>query len=102
MTDTDDAIRRETEEALKRAQEAVRAERAAKQKGSGQAASIDNDNSEPNEIDRLARLPTIEIDRQREDAAKRLGVRVGTIDKMVRKKAGPSQGRGREPAALEG
>src|SRR5215831_18405290 len=86
MTDTDDAIRRETEEALKRAQEAVRAERAAKQKGSGQAASIDNDNSEPNEIDRLARLSTIEYERQREDAAKRLCVRVGTLDKMVRKK----------------
>jgi putative DNA primase/helicase len=55
-------------------------------KTNGRAASIDNDNSEPNEIDRLARLPTIEYDRQREDAAKRLGVRVGTIDKMVRKK----------------
>jgi putative DNA primase/helicase len=52
----------------------------------GRAASIGNDNSEPNEIDRLARLPTIEYDRQRERAAKRLGVRVGTIDKMVRKK----------------
>jgi putative DNA primase/helicase len=81
-----DAIRRETEEALKRAQEAVRAEHAAKQKGNGRAASVDNDNSEPNAIDRLARLPAIEYDRQREDAARRLGVRVGTIDKMVRKK----------------
>src|SRR5262245_19300910 len=91
MTDTDDAIRRETEEALKRAKEAARAERAAKKKSSGRPDSTDNDNSEPNEsepneIDRLARLPPIEYERQREDAAKRLGVRVGTLDKMVRKK----------------
>jgi hypothetical protein len=34
-------------------------------KTNGRAASIDNDSSEPNEIDRLARLPTIEYDRQR-------------------------------------
>jgi putative DNA primase/helicase len=38
------------------------------------------------EIDRLARLSTFEYDRQREGAAGRLGVRVGTLDRMVKEK----------------
>jgi putative DNA primase/helicase len=41
---------------------------------------------EPEEVARLARLSTLEYDRQREEAAKRLGVRVGTLDKAVWKK----------------
>jgi hypothetical protein len=36
------------------------------------------------EIDRLAKLPRLEYERQRENAAKLLGVRVGALDKMVR------------------
>jgi hypothetical protein len=35
------------------------------------------------EVARLARLPKLEYDRQREEAAKRLEVRVGTLDKAV-------------------
>lgn len=42
--------------------------------------------SELDEVARLARLSTLEYDRQREEAAKRLGVRVGTLDKAVWKK----------------
>jgi hypothetical protein len=38
---------------------------------------------EPEEVARLARLSTLEYDRQREEAAERLGVRVGTLDKAV-------------------
>jgi hypothetical protein len=35
------------------------------------------------EVARLSRLSMLEYDRQREEAAKRLGVRVGTLDKAV-------------------
>jgi putative DNA primase/helicase len=38
---------------------------------------------EPEEVARLAGLPMLEYDRQREEAAERLGVRVGTLDKAV-------------------
>jgi putative DNA primase/helicase len=41
---------------------------------------------EPEELARLARLSMLEYDRQREEAAERLGVRVGTLDKAVWKK----------------
>ncbi|MGB5833045.1 MAG: hypothetical protein WBG92_13775, partial [Thiohalocapsa sp.] len=37
------------------------------------------------DIERLAALSPLEYDREREDAAKTLGVRVGTLDKEVRK-----------------
>jgi hypothetical protein len=35
------------------------------------------------ELDRLAALPLMEYDREREKAAKKLGVRVGTLDDLV-------------------
>jgi len=41
---------------------------------------------EAEEVDRLATLPKLDYDRQREDAATRLGVRVATLDKVVREK----------------
>jgi Protein of unknown function (DUF3631) len=50
--------------------------------GAGDAGAVVDDHGE---IERLARLSTLEYDRQREQAAKRLGVRVGTLDKAVRK-----------------
>jgi putative DNA primase/helicase len=40
---------------------------------------------EPEEIARLAGLSMLEYDRQREEVAKRLGVRVSTLDKVVSK-----------------
>jgi hypothetical protein len=42
--------------------------------------------SEPDEVARLAKLSRLEYDRQREDAATLLGVRVATLDKVVRDK----------------
>jgi putative DNA primase/helicase len=45
-----------------------------------------DNHSEPDEVARLAKLPKLEYDRQREDAAKLLGVRVATLDKVVREK----------------
>jgi putative DNA primase/helicase len=50
----------------------------------GNGASVDNHLSEPDEIARLAKLPKLEYDRQRDEAAARLGVRVATLDKIVR------------------
>jgi putative DNA primase/helicase len=47
-------------------------------------ATVDNHLSEPDEIARLAKLPKLEYDRQRDEAAARLGVRVATLDKRVR------------------
>jgi Protein of unknown function (DUF3631) len=48
------------------------------------------------ELDRLAALPLMEYDREREKAAKKLGVRVGTLDDLVAakrpKKADDAQG----------
>src|SRR6516164_2320428 len=41
---------------------------------------------EDEEIERLAKLPKLESDRDREDAAARLGVRVATLDNVVRDK----------------
>jgi hypothetical protein len=41
---------------------------------------------EVDEVARLAKLPKLEYDRQREDAAERLGVRVATLDNVVRDK----------------
>jgi hypothetical protein len=46
-------------------------------------ATVDNHLSEPDEIARLAKLPKLEYDRQRDEAAARLGVRVATLDKRV-------------------
>jgi putative DNA primase/helicase len=40
---------------------------------------------EPEELARLARLPPLEYDRQRAKIAERLGVRVATLDKVIRK-----------------
>src|SRR5215813_15504758 len=40
--------------------------------------------SESEEVARLAKLPKLEYDRQREDAAAYLGVRVANLDKAVR------------------
>jgi hypothetical protein len=42
--------------------------------------------SEPDEVARLAKLSKLEYDRQREEAAAHLGVRVATLDKAVREK----------------
>ena len=42
--------------------------------------------SEPDEVARLAKLSKLEYDRQREEAAAHLGVRVVTLDKAVREK----------------
>ncbi len=50
----------------------------------GNGASVDSHLSEPDEIARLAKLPKLEYDRQRDEAAARLGVRVATLDKIVR------------------
>jgi hypothetical protein len=47
-------------------------------------ATVDNHLSQANEIARLVRLSKIEYDREREDAAARLGVRVATLDKIIR------------------
>src|SRR5262245_20972466 len=46
-------------------------------------AAADNRSSEP-EIERLAKLPRFEYERQREDTARFLGVRVTALDKIVR------------------
>jgi len=43
--------------------------------------------AEPKEVARLATLSKLEYDRQREEAAAHLGVRVATLDKAVREKA---------------
>jgi putative DNA primase/helicase len=45
--------------------------------------SADNQSSDP-EIERLAKLPTLEYERHREDTARLLGVRVAALDKIVR------------------
>src|SRR5262249_4177105 len=42
---------------------------------------------EVDEVSRLAKLPKLEYDRQRENAAAYLGVRVGTLDKEVMRAA---------------
>ena len=42
--------------------------------------------AEPKEVARLATLSKLEYDRQREEAAAYLGVRVATLDKVVREK----------------
>jgi putative DNA primase/helicase len=47
-------------------------------------AAADNHLSQSDEIARLVRLSKIEYDREREEAAARLGVRVATLDKIVR------------------
>jgi Protein of unknown function (DUF3631) len=47
-------------------------------------ATVDNPVSQSDEIARLAKLPRLEYDREREAAAARLGVRVATLDKIVR------------------
>jgi putative DNA primase/helicase len=49
----------------------------------GKLAAADNQSSEP-EIERLAKLPRLEYERQREDTARLLGVRVAALDKIVR------------------
>ena len=46
-------------------------------------AAADSQSSEP-EIERLAKLPRLEYERQREDTARLLGVRVAALDKIVR------------------
>src|SRR5262249_25639234 len=46
-------------------------------------AAVDSQSSEP-EIERLAKLPRLEYERQREDTARLLGVRVAALDKIVR------------------
>jgi putative DNA primase/helicase len=50
------------------------------------SASPDNPVSEPEEVARLAKLSKLDYDRQRDEAAARLGVRVATLDKAVREK----------------
>src|SRR5262245_8329025 len=46
-------------------------------------AGANSQSSEP-EIERLAKLPRLEYERQREDTARLLGVRVAALDKIVR------------------
>jgi len=41
------------------------------------------------EIERLAKLSDVEYDREREAAAKKLGIRVGTLDRLVAEKKAP-------------
>jgi putative DNA primase/helicase len=48
------------------------------------SATVDNRLSQADEIARLVGLSKIEYDREREDAAARLGVRVATLDKIIR------------------
>src|SRR5262249_223145 len=51
--------------------------------GAGDIGTVIDDDAE---IGRLAKLPKLEYDREREDAAARLGVRVATLDNVVRDK----------------
>jgi putative DNA primase/helicase len=51
--------------------------------GAGDIGTVIDDDAE---IERLAKLPKLEYDREREDAAARLGVRVATLDNVVRDK----------------
>src|SRR5262249_25235902 len=51
--------------------------------GAGDIGTAIDDDAE---IGRLAKLPKLEYDREREDAAARLGVRVATLDNVVRDK----------------
>jgi hypothetical protein len=48
------------------------------------------------EIERLAKLDAIEYDREREKAAKRLGIRVGTLEDEVKKQRQASRGKSDE------
>src|SRR5262249_44144575 len=48
--------------------------------GAGDIGTVIDDDAE---IERLAKLPKLEYDRQREDAAARLRVRVATLDKVI-------------------
>jgi putative DNA primase/helicase len=59
--------------------------------------------NEQAEIERLAKLSDIQYDRERKDAAEKLGMRVSTLDKLVAKKRGPAPGDGglEDKVALE-
>jgi putative DNA primase/helicase len=62
------------------------------------ATKIDDRNETEAEIRRLAKLPSIEYDRERVPAAERLGIRVGVLDKAVkgsRAESGETKGQGR-------
>ena len=51
--------------------------------GAGDIGTVIDEDAE---IERLAKLPKLEYDREREDAAARLGVRVATLDNVIRDK----------------
>src|SRR5262245_36241089 len=51
--------------------------------GAGDIGTVIDDDAE---IERLAKLPKLKYDREREDAAARLGVRVATLDNVIRDK----------------
>jgi putative DNA primase/helicase len=62
------------------------------------ATKIDDRNETDAEIRRLAKLSSIEYDRERVPAAERLGIRVGVLDKAVkgtRAEGGETKGQGR-------
>jgi hypothetical protein len=61
----------------------------------GEIAKIDDRNTTDTEIKRLAKLQPIDYDRQREDAAKKLGCRVGTLDHSVERERGEGAGTSR-------
>ena len=57
--------------------------------GAGDIGTVIDDDAE---IERLAKLPKLEYDREREDAAARLCVRVATLDNVVRDKRASAHG----------
>src|SRR5262249_28779596 len=57
--------------------------------GAGDIGTVIDDDAE---IERLAKLPKLEYDREREDAAARLCVRVATLDNVVREKRASAHG----------
>src|SRR5260370_40772066 len=66
--------------------------------GSGSDQPHDAEAPESAEIVRLARLPSLEYERQREAAAARLGVRVSALDDIVKVRhaeSGQASGQGR-------
>src|SRR5262245_717628 len=57
--------------------------------GAGDIGTVIDDDAE---IERLAKLPKLKYDREREDAAARLGVRVATLDNVIRDKRASAHG----------
>jgi len=64
------------------------------QDGDTEAAPIGDEGEEPAEISRLAKLPRLDYERERETAAERLGCRVSILDDLVRAKRRKQRGNG--------